>query len=170
LVPAEGVAGGALYVHHSGCRQPGDALDQHIPGDCPQVIAISNTRRREPIPLAERHFDRNVADGGGDLGHDELIQVGVIVIARQQQYRPAAGWLGQIGPPDLELFQGSNFSQFDQESASERESGCLRYASLMSAYSRFRMASLTAARMNSARFRLAAGATWFKALYVASSS
>src|ERR1022692_2411574 len=32
------------------------------------------------------------------------------------------------------------------------------------------MASLTAVRMNSVRFRLAAGATWFKARYVASSS
>src|SRR5450759_489995 len=171
LVPAESVTDGALYFYQPSCRQLGNALDQHIPGDCPQVIAISNTRRREPVPLAKRHFDRNVADCGGDLGHDELIQVAVTVIARQQQYRPAAGWLGQIGPPDLELFQGSNFSQFDQESASEGESGCLRYASLMSAYSRFRMASLTAVRMNSVRFRLAAaGATWFKALYVASSS
>src|ERR1035437_4621507 len=40
----------------------------------------------------------------------------------------------------------------------------------MSADARFRMASLTAARMNSIRSRVAAGATWFKALYVASSN
>lgn len=123
LVPAESVADGVLNFHYSNRRQSGNTLNQGVAADRPQVIAVRYTGSRKPIPLAQANLNWNVADCGRNFGHDELVQVTVSIIPCQQQHRTSAYWFGQIGPPDLELSQGSNFSQFDQESDSDAESG-----------------------------------------------
>ncbi len=95
--------------------------------------------------------------------------------APSAQIVTATNYVHQTGDnPDwarpLELLHAFHASALAQSSASPGESGWRRYASRIASYSRLRIASFTACRMNSARWRLAAGATLFRDFKSGSSS
>ena len=100
-------------------------------------------------------------------GFDRILR---IVVAAEQHNRSASHGLGKLGPKNLVLLQAFHSSAEDQSSASAAESGCHLSASRIALYSCFRIASLTACRMNSVRCRFDTGAILFKVCIVASSS
>lgn len=170
FVPAQCVAYRSFDFGDSLIRQTGNSFDEPLPRNRPQVIAIHDAWPRQAFFGSQRHFNRYVADGGRDFGGDVLAEKGIRIVACEEQDRAASGWLGEFGPPDFVLLQDFHASAFDQSSESAAESGCFRYASRIWSYSRLRIASLTALRMNSARRRLAGGAMASRDFRVRSSS
>lgn len=159
-----------LYFLNSMWWQLRNFLEQVDLRDRSQIVEIYDTRLGHSFGFAQGHFDRNVTDRSGNLSSDHLVEDSVSVISTQQRYGPTACWLGQFRPPDLVLFQAFHSSALDQSSASSVEFGWRKYASRIASYSRFRIAALTAWRMNSARCLLAAGAILFSAFNSGSSN
>jgi hypothetical protein len=161
LFPCQSVANCALHLVDSLLREFRNLLHQVNFRNRSQIVAVNNAGLGHSLDRPERNFDRNMANGRRDFSRNKLVENRISVITAQQKHGAAPGWFRQVRPPDFVLLQGFHSSALDQSSASSAESGCRKYASRMASYSRFRIASLTAWRMNSARCRLAAGATLF---------
>ena len=117
FLPREGVTNRAFHFVDSARRDFGNPLHQADLRNRPQVVAVDDAGLRHPFGRAERNFDRNVADVGGNLGRDELVQNIIRIVATQQQDRTAASGPGQVRPPDFVLLRDCHSSAFDQSSA-----------------------------------------------------
>lgn len=71
LSQCQGKAEGAVERVELGGGQSGDALFQPNFWNRREVVAIDHTGAGHPVLRAERHFDRNASDGGGDRGHGD---------------------------------------------------------------------------------------------------
>ena len=158
FAPAKSGSHRALDVDPSIRAQAAHLTGERLAGDHPQVVAVGNAILGQTFRLAQRDFAGHVPDRRGDFNGDELVEVGISVVAADEQHGPPSGWLPQFGPPDVELPHSFHSSAESQVSASSAESGCSRYASRMRSVSRWKRASFTAFLMKSARWRLAAGA------------
>ena len=132
----------------------------------PTAVAVSNAGLGQAFVLSQGYFAGHPAHRRRDFCSNEFREVVVGVVPAQQQHSTLAHGLRQDGAPDLKLLHPSGSFQTSTDSTA---SGCSRYASRIRSVSRRKRASLTARRMKSARWRLAAGAIRSMACNVASS-
>jgi hypothetical protein len=81
IVPSQSVTEGPLDLPHPpGSKRP-DAFDQAMAGHDVNIVEVGHRAARESLSNSERYFFRNVADGRGDLDHDDPIEIFIGAVA-----------------------------------------------------------------------------------------